>query len=137
MSLFHFVLISTYPNVSISATPNNINLTTGQLLTLECTIVAVLGISSTLDIVWYVDGLTAEVRRVDNITAMSIINNTAAVYRDSYVISSLTTQHNGRLYSCQAVINDEPLLITSSSIRLHVACKFTREKYYITILVIV
>ena len=123
--------------MSISATPNNINLTTGQPLTLECTIVAVLGISSTLDIVWYADGLTVEVRRVDNITAMSIINNTAAVYGDSYVISSLTRQHNGRLYSCQAVINDKPLLITSSSIRLHVACKFTREKYYITILVIV
>ena len=114
--------------MSISATPNNINLTTGQSLTMECTIVAVLGISSTLDIVWYVDGLTVEVRRVDNIIAMSIISSTAAVYRDSYVISSLTTQHNGRLYSCQAVINDEPLLIIpSSSIRLHVACKFTRK----------
>ena len=124
--------------MSISAAPNNINLTTGQSLTLECTIVSVLGISSTLDIMWYADGLTAEVRRVDNITAMSIINSTAAVYRDSYIISSLTTQHNGRLYSCQAVINDEPLLIIpSSSIRLHVACKFTRDKYYITILVIV
>ena len=116
------------PNVSITATPNNINLTTGKPLTMECTIVAVLVISSTLDIVLYADSLTAEVRRVDNITAMRIINSTAAVYRDSYVISSLTTQHNGRLYSCQAVINDEPLLIIpSSSIRLHVACKFTRK----------
>ena len=122
--------------MSISATPNNINLTTGQSLTLECTIVAVLGISSTLDIVWYADGLTTEVRRVDNITAISIINSTATVYRDSYIISSLTRQHNGRLYSCQAVINDEPLLIIPSpSIRLHVACKFTRKYLLATLLV--
>ena len=104
------------PNVSITV-PNN--LTTGQSVTLDCTVVTVKGITSRVDIVWY-SGV--QVRRVNNVTA-SIINGTAAVYRDSYNISSLTRQHDGRLYSCQAIINNEPLLFAISSIRLNVTCK--------------
>ena len=115
--------------MSISAAPNN--LTTGQPATLECTIVAVQGISSTVDIIWYMyaDGLAVEVRRADNVTAINMINSTIAVYKDVFIISSLTRQHNGRLYSCQAVINDELLLIIPSSpIRLHVICKCRKKK---------
>ena len=99
--------------------PNN--LTTGQSVALNCSIEAVMGITSRVDIVWYDNGV--QVRRMDNITA-SIINITTAVYRDSLNISLLTQQHDGRLYSCQAIINSDPMIFASSSIRLNVTCKF-------------
>ena len=89
-------------------------------MTLNCSIEAVRGITSTVDIVWYGNGV--QVRRMDNVTA-SVTNGTAVVYRDSLHIASLIRQHDGRLYSCQAVINSEPLTIAFSSIRLNVTCK--------------
>ena len=98
------------------------NLTTGQSMTLNCSIVAVRGITSRVDIVWYGNGV--QVRRMDNVTA-SIINGTAAEYRDSLNISSLTRQHDGRVYSCETIINSEPLLIDNSSITINVTCEFT------------
>ena len=106
-----------FPTMNISV-PNN--LTTGQPTTLDCTAVTVNGITSRVDLVWY-NG-TALVRRVNNATA-NIINSTAVVYRDLFNISSLTRQDDGRVYSCQAVINSEPPLFALSSIRLNVTCK--------------
>ena len=114
----HFYIVPT-PAVTVSV-PNI--LTTGQSLTLDCSIVAVRGITSRVDVVWYDNGV--QVRRMDNITA-SIINGIAVVYTDSLNISSLTRQHDGRVYSCEAIINSEPLTTAFSSIRLNVTCKFT------------
>ena len=114
----HFYIVP-IPAVTVSV-PNI--LTTGQSLTLDCSIVAVRGITSRVDVVWYDNGV--QVRRMDNITA-SIINGIAVVYTDSLNISSLTRQHDGRVYSCEAIINSEPLTTAFSSIRLNVTCKFT------------
>ena len=99
--------------------PNN--LTTGQSAILDCSAVAVRGITSRVDIVWYDNGV--QVRRMDNITA-SIINGMAAVYRDSLNISSLTRKHDGRVYFCEVIINSEPLVIDNSSITINVTCEF-------------
>ena len=96
--------------------PNN--LTTGQSVVLDCSAVTVKGITSRVDIAWY---SVWQVRRVNNVTA-SIINDTA-VYRDSLNISSLTRQHDGRVYSCQVIINTDPLLINLTSVRLNVTRK--------------
>ena len=104
--------------MTISA-PNN--LTTGQSVILECSAVAVRGITSRVDIVWYDNGV--QVRRMDGVTT-SIINGTATVYTDSLNISSLTRQHDGRVYLCEAIINSEPFLAAFSSVTLIVACKF-------------
>ena len=104
-------------NISV---PNN--LTTGQQLIMDCTAATVKGITSRVDIVWYYSG--GQVRRVNNVTA-SIINRTAAMYRDSFNISSLTGQHDNRVYPCQAIINIDPLLAAFSSVRLNITCKLT------------
>ena len=109
--------------MTVSA-PNN--LTTGQSAALDCSIVAVRGITSRVDIAWYDNGV--QVRRMDNVTAI-ITNGTAVEYRDSLNISLLTRQHDGRLYSCQIVINGEPLTIAFSSIRLNVTCKFITKHF--------
>ena len=104
--------------MTISA-PNN--LTTGQSVTLNCSAVAVRGITSRVGIVWYDNGI--QVRRMDNVTA-SIINGTAMVYADSLNISSLTRQHDGRVYVCEVIISIEPLLVNFSSVTLIITCKF-------------
>ena len=113
------------PVVIISA-PSN--LTTGQSLTLDCSIVAVRGITSRVDIVWYDNGV--QVRRMDNVTA-SMINDTTAVYTDSLNVSILTRQHDGRVYLCEAIINSEPLLATFSYITPSVVCKFVNYYVYL------
>ena len=77
------------------------NVTIGDPLTLDCTVTAVRGISSSVDIIWTTEGRV--VRRVDNITA-DIVND-SAIYTDSFEISSLSTIDNRREYQCTVVIN--------------------------------
>ena len=110
--------------MSISA-PNN--LTTGQPLRMDCTMVAVRGITSTVDIVWYGSG--GQLRNASDVTA-TIINGATSLYRDSFNISSLTRHYDGSLYFCAAIIYSEPSLFIYSSIRLNVTCKFTIKYTY-------
>ena len=77
------------------------NVTIGDPLTLDCTVTAVRGISSSVDIIWTTGGRV--VRRVYNITAD--IENDYAIYTDSFEISSLSAIDNGREYQCTVVIN--------------------------------
>ena len=77
------------------------NVTISDPLTLDCTVTAVRGISSSVDIIWTTGGRV--VRRVDNITAD--IENDSAIYTDSFEISSISAIDNGREYQCTVVIN--------------------------------
>ena len=106
--------------------PNN--LTTGQSVALDCSAVTVKGITSRVDIAWYSVG---QVRRVNNVT-VNIINDTA-VYRDSFKISSLTSKHDNRVYSCQIIINSDPMVDAISSVRLDVTCKSIMKCTYVYI----
>ena len=90
------------------------NLTIGDPLTLDCTVTAVRGISSSVDIVWSTRG--REVRRVDNITAD--IENDSAIYTDSFEISSLSAIDNGREYQCAVVINANQPIYSSDQITM-------------------
>ena len=89
--------------------------------------VAVRGITSRVDIVWYdIDG---QFRNASDVTA-TIIMGTTALYRDSFNISSLTRQHDGRFYGCVVVIHSEPPLFIYTYITLNVTCKFTIKYTY-------
>ena len=77
------------------------NVTIGDPLTLDCTVTAVRGISSSVDIIWTTGGRV--VRRVDDITAD--VENDSAIYTDSFEISSLSAIDNGREYQCTVMIN--------------------------------
>ena len=77
------------------------DLTIGDPLTLGCTVTAVRGISSSVNIIWTTGSL--ELRRVNDITAY--IENDTAVYTDSFEISSLSAIDNGREYQCTVMIN--------------------------------
>ena len=71
------------------------------MTTLECSAVAVRGITSRVDIIWTTGFRT--VRRVEGITA-TIMNN-SAIYTDQLVTPPLSVNDNGRVYRCQVVIN--------------------------------
>ena len=92
-----------YPVVQITILDNETlsNKTIGDPLTLHCTVTAVRGISSSADITWTTEG--REVRRVENI--MASMENGSTIYTDSFKISSLSLNDNGRLYECTVAIN--------------------------------
>ena len=90
------------------------NVTIGDPLTLDCTVTAVRGISSSVDIIWTTGGRV--VRRVDNIT--TDIENDSAIYTDSFEISSLSAIDNGREYQCRVVINANPPVYSSNQLTL-------------------
>ena len=89
----------------------------GQSLTLQC---EVNDITSGVDIVWSSDGVV--VRRVNDTTATTIDNS--LVYRDSYIISQLSTRHDGRVIQCGVVINARVLVAARDSITLNVTGKY-------------
>jgi len=90
------------------------NKTIGDPLTLHCTVTAVRGISSSVDIIWTTGG--REVRRVDNI--MADIDNNSAVYMDSFKISSLSANDDEKVYQCTVIINASPLVFNSDQNKL-------------------
>ena len=90
------------------------NLAIGDPLILDCTAIAVRGISSSVDMIWTTGGRV--VKRVDNITAD--IENDSAIYTDSFEISSLSTFDNGRIYQCTVVINAGQPVYSSDQITL-------------------
>ena len=71
---------------------------------LQCEVTTVRGINSTLDIVWY-NG-AEELNRISPM----IVNN-VNVYMETYTIAqNVTTELNGSVYSCEAVINSDPVV---------------------------
>ena len=127
VNVFHIYFIEPVLLIQITTTESDngilgngtlVNVSVGDPLTLDCTVTAIRGISSPVDIIWTTGGRV--VRRVNNITAD--IENDSATYTDSFEISSLSAIDNGREYQCTVVINarqpvndsDQIILIFSS-----------------------
>ena len=99
------------------------NLTTqtvGQSLTLQCSVITVRGITSSVDIVWSSGG--TELRRIDNVSSTTMSNS--LVYTDNYTISQLNTTDDGRMIQCEVVINVSPPVMASDDITLDVTGKY-------------
>jgi len=64
------------------------------------------GITSRVDIIW-TNGSNTQVRKINNITASSILN-TLTVYNDILVIPSLDISDIGDVYKCEVTINSSP-----------------------------
>ena len=101
------------------------NLTIGDPLTLDCTVTAVRGISSSVDIIWTTGGRV--VRRADNISA-DIEQNDFTIYTDSFEISSLSAIDNGREYQCTVVINANQPVYSSDEITLTFPGEYNIER---------
>ena len=95
------------------------NQTVGQPLILECSITAVRGITSRVDVVWSSDGL--EIRRIEGVNFSSVINNSELVYfTDFYNIPQLSTSEEDKSYHCKVVIGSNFQAEVTESISLNV-----------------
>ena len=104
------------PSISVVAEDTQ-NQIVGQQLTLECNVTTVRGITSSVDIMWSVDG--NEVDRVND-SSPSIITADSMIYSESYTIMILSTDDEGRVYQCTVVINATVPVMAIDSITLDV-----------------
>ena len=114
MLFYAYVVPTPLVNITVSDNETLENVTIGDPLTLDCTVTAVRGISSSVDIIWTTGGRV--VRRVDNITAD--IENDSTIYTDSLEISSLSAIDNRREYHCRVLINASPPVYGSDQFTL-------------------
>ena len=91
--------------------------TVGQLLTLQCEVTTVRGITSRVDIVWSSGGV--ELERMNDVSSTTMGN--LLVYTHSYTISQLSTTDDGRVIQCEVVINT---VTATDSIKLDVTGKY-------------
>ena len=123
---FKIILIAIY-NLNTVPTPSNISVvphnvqTVGQSLLLECVVTTVRGITSAVDIMWCSDGVVLNTERNVSIN-LTILHSTS--YTSTYIIPQLSTLDDGRVYSCEVVINTTPPVTTTDGIKLDVNGNF-------------
>ena len=91
--------------------------TVGQLLTLECNVSTVRGITSRVDIVWSSNG--EELRRTEGVN-VSFTSDSTVTYTDYYNAWQLNTSDDGRVYQCEVFVNTSSPLMADSNITLDV-----------------
>ena len=101
------------PAVSISVTAPNMP-KVSQPLMLECEVITVRGVSSSVDIVWSSNGTV--LRRLNGTTATSI--NNSQVYSDYYTIKLLRTSDKGRVIQCEGIIQATPSISNTNHFTL-------------------
>ena len=93
--LFHLAIVP-IPNVTVTALSN---LTINSSLLLKCSVTTFEGINISVDIEWKSNG------ELINSTKFKITENAESVFNDSYIDHYLTTEDNGTIYQCNAIIN--------------------------------
>ena len=103
----------------------------GKATTLECNVIAVRGITSSVNIGWLIStGYNYSiVRTVEDVTA-NIVNN-SAVYTDQLVTSPLSVNDSGRVYYCVVSINSTFGISILSSVVLDFTGKYVRICMYL------
>ena len=116
--LFCFCTVPT-PVINIDAP--NIKLV-GQLLTLQCIVTTVRGITSRLDIVWSSNDI--ELKRTEGVIVNSITDE-SMLFIDNYTIAQLSTADEGRVLQCEIEIDANLTVTTTEFIKLNVTgeCK--------------
>ena len=116
LSVFYIV-----PTPTVSVTALNTQ-TVDQSLTLQCEVTTVRGITSDVNIVWSSGG-GMELERMNDVP--SAMMGDSLVYTDSYTISQLSTDDDGRVIQCEVVINASSPVMASDSITLDVTGEYT------------
>ena len=96
--------------------PHNVQ-TVGQSLLLECIVTTVRGITSSVDIVWSSDDVVLNTERNVSINLTTLYSTS---YTSTYIIPQLSTLDDGRVYSCEVVINTIAPVTTIGRIELDV-----------------
>ena len=113
--MFKFYILIIVPTPNATASALNFQ-TVGQSLTLQCEVTTVRGITSRVDIVWSSNGIV--LRRING--TMDTAMDDWLVYTDSYNISQLSTNDDGRVIQCEVVINASPPVMDTDNITLNV-----------------
>ena len=98
----------------------------GQPLLLECIVITVRGITSTMDIVWSSDDVAFHTER--NVS-INLSTSLFASYMSTYIIPQLSTPDDGRVYICEVVINASPSITATGSIEMDVVGNLTSYVY--------
>ena len=94
--------LHTVPNPTVTVTLLDWTLGASSLM-LQCEVTTVRGINSTVDIVW-----SNDTEELDRVSTPPMIVNYFNVYMVTYMITqNLTTELDGVVYSCEAVINSD------------------------------
>ena len=112
-------LLYTVPTPDVNVTLSG-DQTLGQSSTVLCEVTTVRGVNSTVDIRLSSSNDTV-VDMNDAIPDMSM--DSSRVYRLRYLIPSLSIDLDGEVYTCEVVINSEPLVRNTNSITLNVTGK--------------
>ena len=116
----YFALNILVPSPSININILN-NQTVGQLLIMKCDVTTVRGITSRVDIVWRSDGSELSIIKEDNTSA--VINN-SMIFRDTYIITQLSTADENKEYQCEVSIDTQSPVTANDSVRLNVTGKY-------------
>ena len=93
---------------------------------LQCEVTTVRGINSTVDIVW------SNGTELDRVHAKPVTVNNLNIYMETYMVSSqLTTESDGDVFSCEAVINSDPVIRSSSTTTLDVIGEICIQTYHL------
>ena len=92
--------------------------TVGRLLTLQCRVTTVRGITSKVEIMWSRRRGTTGLRRVTGV--IDYTTSSSLVFTDSYTISQLSTNDDGRTYWCTVMIASSPPVTASNYVTLDV-----------------
>ena len=111
--LYHIIIVPT-PTVSITTETNQ---TAGQQLTLDCTVTAVRGITSRVDIMWLVDDSELYPITVDDVSSTM---DDMQLFMDSYTIDQLSATDDGKVYQCKVLIDSDPIVMATDSFTLNV-----------------
>ena len=100
----------------------------GQSLVLDCSVNAVRGIVSRVDIVWSSEG--SDIETVTDISS-TILSDNSALYTATLTISLLSTTDEDREYQCRVVINTTPPVMDNGAVTLNVTGKYEAIHIYI------
>ena len=118
-----FITFSLYvvplPEVTVSAPNTQI---VGQSIKLNSNVIAVVGITSRVDVMWFKGVNGFQLARFEGVTA-NYLNDSFLLYSFSYTIPLLSTADDGRVYQCEVVINTSPLVNATGSVILDVTGK--------------
>ena len=114
--MYYCIIVPT-PNVDVTIQSNQ---TAGQPLTLYCTVTAVRGITSRVDIMWIVDD-----SEPITVNVSSKLDDMWKIYMDSYTINQLSETDNGKVYQCKVLINSNPSVMANDTFTLNVTGKQT------------
>ena len=111
---YHNSIVPNSTNVTVTAPSNQI---VGQSLILECSVTAVRGITSRVDMEWIIGNIILQ--KTEGIGSTLIVND-SELYEAFYNITQVSTLDDDIVYQCKAVINANPQLTATDNVTLDV-----------------